>query len=81
MCGADCKRDLSASTQVEALLEQSQLALNQYMLQTRPSSPAKFGMTLLVLPVLRAVPQACLQELFLQRTLSTFPLTHFLSSV
>ncbi|KAL3187991.1 hypothetical protein MRX96_024339 [Rhipicephalus microplus] len=67
LCRKDCQRELCALGQVECLLEQSHLALQQYMRHTRPHSPARFGQALLVLPALRAVPHATLHELFLLR--------------
>ncbi|XP_077512896.1 photoreceptor-specific nuclear receptor-like [Amblyomma americanum] len=67
LCRKDCPRELCAAGQVECLLEQSHLALQQYMRHTRPHSPARFGQALLVLPALRAVPHAALHELFLLR--------------
>ncbi|XP_065282370.2 photoreceptor-specific nuclear receptor-like isoform X2 [Dermacentor albipictus] len=67
LCRKDCQRELCASGQVECLLEQSHLALQQYMRHARPHSPARFGQALLVLPALRAVPHAALHELFLLR--------------
>ncbi|XP_064456973.1 nuclear receptor subfamily 2 group E member 1-like [Ornithodoros turicata] len=76
--GIDCKRDLVAALQVDCMLEQAQLTLGQYMSQTRPHCPARFGKTLLTLPLLRAVSQEALEALFLHH--HTVPLAYFVSS-
>lgn len=59
---------------VAALQDQAQLMLSKYTAASRPDQPCRFGKLLLLLPELRKVPAAAIEDLFFRRTIGSIPI-------
>lgn len=59
---------------VAALQDQAQLMLSKYAAAARPDQPCRFGKLLLLLPELRKVPAAAIEDLFFRRTIGSIPI-------
>ncbi|KAL3882553.1 hypothetical protein ACJMK2_028888 [Sinanodonta woodiana] len=63
---------------VATLQDQAQLTLNKYIHTTYPTQPFRFGKLLLLLPTLRAISGATIEELFFKKTIGSIPIERLL---
>ncbi|GFN89884.1 nuclear receptor subfamily 2 group e member 1 [Plakobranchus ocellatus] len=63
---------------VATLQDQAQLTLNQYIRTAYPTQPFRFGKLLLLLPSLRVVSGATIEELFFRKTIGNIPIERLL---
>ncbi|GAA6221382.1 photoreceptor-specific nuclear receptor-like [Lates japonicus] len=71
-------RSLKDPEQVENLQDQSQVLLGQHIHSIYPSQNARFGRLLLLLPSLRFVSSAKIEQLFFHRTIGSTPMEKLL---
>jgi nuclear receptor subfamily 2 group E protein 1 len=67
-------RTLVDAAAVAALQDHTQLTLSKYIITAHPGQPLRFGKLLLLLPTLRTVSAATIEELFFRRTIGNIPI-------
>lgn len=67
-------RGLKDSSQIENLQDQAQVMLGQHARVNQPSSPARFGRLLLLLPLLRTVPASRVELIYFHKTIGNTPM-------
>ena len=67
-------RTLVDTATVAALQDHTQLTLNKYIVTAHPGQPLRFGKLLLLLPTLRNVSAATIEELFFRKTIGDIPI-------
>ncbi|XP_049813822.1 photoreceptor-specific nuclear receptor-like [Schistocerca nitens] len=67
-------RGLKDPGQVENLQDQAQVMLGQHTRGQHPGHPPRFGRLLLMLPLLRSVSTARIEQIFFQRTIGNTPM-------
>jgi nuclear receptor subfamily 2 group E protein 1 len=67
-------RTLVDAAAVAALQDHTQLTLSKYIATAHPGQPLRFGKLLLLLPTLRTVSAATIEELFFRRTIGNIPI-------
>ncbi|XP_023728020.1 nuclear receptor subfamily 2 group E member 1 [Cryptotermes secundus] len=67
-------RTLVDAAAVAALQDHTQLTLSKYIATAHPDQPLRFGKLLLLLPTLRTVSAATIEELFFRRTIGNIPI-------
>ena len=70
----ESNKDLKESRFIAALQDQAQLTLSKYIAVTYPSQPLRFGKLLLLLPLLKSVNAATIEELFFRKTIGSIPI-------
>ncbi|XP_064628505.1 nuclear receptor subfamily 2 group E member 1-like [Lineus longissimus] len=63
---------------VASLQDQAQLTLSKYIQTAYPTQPFRFGKLLLLLPTLRAINPATIEQLFFKKTIGTIPIERLL---
>jgi nuclear receptor subfamily 2 group A len=66
---------------VEMLQDQAQCILGDYVRSRYPRQPTRFGRLLLLLPSLRAVRQATVEQLFFKETIGEIPIQRLLGDM
>ncbi|XP_069705499.1 nuclear receptor subfamily 2 group E member 1 [Periplaneta americana] len=67
-------RTLVDAAAVAALQDHTQLALSKYISTAHPDQPLRFGKLLLLLPTLKTVSAATIEELFFRTTIGNIPI-------
>jgi nuclear receptor subfamily 2 group E protein 1 len=67
-------RTLADPAAVAILQDHTQLTLNKYIVTAHPGQPLRFGKLLLLLPTLRTVSAATIEELFFRKTIGDIPI-------
>jgi nuclear receptor subfamily 2 group E protein 1 len=67
-------RTLADPAAVATLQDHTQLTLNKYIVTAHPGQPLRFGKLLLLLPTLRTVSAATIEELFFRKTIGDIPI-------
>ncbi|XP_038048111.1 nuclear receptor subfamily 2 group E member 1-like [Patiria miniata] len=67
--------------QVEALQDQAQVMLNDYIRHSYPGRSVRFGRLLLILPALRRVSSKLIERLFFKETIGSIPIERLLSDM
>lgn len=67
-------RTLADPVAVATLQDHTQLTLNKYIVTAHPGQPLRFGKLLLLLPTLRTVSAATIEELFFRKTIGDIPI-------
>ena len=63
---------------VASLQDQAQLTLGKYIQTSYPTQPFRFGKLLLMLPSLRSISSATIEEVFFRRTIGNIPIERLL---
>jgi nuclear receptor subfamily 2 group A len=66
---------------VEMLQDQAQCILGDYVRSRYPRQPTRFGRLLLLVPSLRAVRQATVEQLFFKETIGEIPIQRLLGDM
>ncbi|XP_034245012.1 nuclear receptor subfamily 2 group E member 1 [Thrips palmi] len=73
--------ELCDSQPVEMLQDQAQCILSDYVRTRYPRQPTRFGRLLLLVPSLRSVRQATVEQLFFRETIGEIPITRLLGDM
>lgn len=71
-------KSLRAFHTVASLQDQTQMTLNKYIQTAYPTQPFRFGKLLLLLPTLKTVRGATIEELFFRKTIGSIPIERLL---
>ena len=63
---------------VACLQDQAQLTLSKYIQTSYPAQPFRFGKLLLMLPALKTVDGATIEEVFFRKTIGAIPIERLL---
>ncbi len=66
---------------VEALQDQAQVLLGEYIRHQHPRQPTRFGRLLLMIPSLRVVPGSVISRLFFKETVGSIPVEKLLCDI
>jgi nuclear receptor subfamily 2 group E protein 1 len=72
---------LTDSCSIAAIQDEAQLTLSRYIDSAYPSQPFRFGKLLLLLPCLRSVQPATIEDLFFRSTLGDIPVSRIVADM
>ena len=80
MCSTET-HGIGEPRQVEALQDQAQVMLSDYIRHSYPGRSVRFGRLLLILPALRRVSSKLIERLFFKETIGNIPIERLLSDM